>query len=109
MDAWDVSEWGVVSMYRNYRTLRQMGMSREILSEWAVTHNTSEAVSCAIHAIADGRRAADDIWGAPTPAELGHVRKAVEEYVAYRDFPGSSDDQYRWDSVRITCSLRSMP
>ena len=95
-------------MYRNYRTLGQMGMTPKNLREWAALHKTSEAVSCAIHAIADERRAPDDIWEAPTAAELGHVRRAVEEYVAYRDFPGSLDDEFLWDSSRITVSLRSM-
>lgn len=66
-------------MSRNYRT-------PNVAAEWAGSRETDMAVAVAIHAIADSARSAEEIWEAPTTAEVEHVTMAVEEYVRHGDF-----------------------
>jgi hypothetical protein len=66
-------------MNRNYTT-------PTVAAEWANSRETDMAVAVAIHAIADSKRSADEIWEAPTPAEWDHVQMAVDEYVRHGDF-----------------------
>lgn len=71
---------------------------------WAETRETHIAVATAIHAIADSRRSAEEIWESPTPAEEDHVKMAVQEYVANGDFQAEEDGKYQWGASALTVS-----
>ncbi|MDG3089182.1 hypothetical protein P7F88_25300 [Vibrio hannami] len=65
-------------MNRNYR--------HQTLHPNGLTARTDMVVAVAIHAIADGKRTAEQIWEAPTANEWDHVCMAVEEYIRHGDF-----------------------
>lgn len=79
-------------MNRNYRQRRDF----PDLEQWASSRETHEVVAVAIHAIADGSRSAQDIWAAPTQAEMDHVTMAVEEYLTHGDFERQDNGRYMW-------------
>jgi len=68
---------------------------------WAESHETHIAVATAIHAIADDRRSADEIWEAPTPAEVKRVKKMVADSVKAGTFPREPDGRYYWGEYMI--------
>jgi hypothetical protein len=69
---------------------------------WAETRETHPAVAMAIHAIAAGRRSPEAIWEAPTSAEWGNVRMALQEYIAHGDIEAEEDGHYAWGAATIT-------
>lgn len=83
-------------MSRNYRR-------PHVDSQWADCRHTHMAVATAIHAISDSKRSPDSIWESPTPAEIDHIKMAVEEYIRHGDFPAERDGRYPWgqESIRL--------
>ena len=70
-------------------------------AEWADKRSTHEAVAMAIHAIADNTRPADDIWEAPTPAEVEHVAMAIHSYIEAGIFDAEDDGEYLWGDETV--------
>lgn len=69
--------------------------------EWSNSRETHPAVAVAIHALADGKRSAEDIWEAPTAAEWDHVTMAIHQYVSHGDFPAEHDGRYSWGAEAV--------
>ena len=69
---------------------------------WCDGRETHPAVGAAIHAIADDKRSAEDIWESPTATEFDHVTMAVEEYLAHGDFEPTTTGRYMWGQEAIT-------
>ena len=63
---------------------------------WGSSRETHPAIVMAIYAIADSTRTPDQIWEAPTRAEMDHVVMAVESYIAAGIFDPNEDGQYCW-------------
>lgn len=62
---------------RRYTSARNMGLTAASdLEQWAASRGTAMPVAVAIHAISDPKegRTANDIWKAPSPAEVDQVR-----------------------------------
>ena len=78
--------------------------SPSVSPEWASSHATAMVVAVSIHAIADAKRSAQDIWAAPTPAEWQHVEMAIEEKIKHGDYP-HDEDGYSWGDEIIGASL----
>lgn len=81
-------------MASQYKTLRQIDLTREELKAWAGCRETSIEVALAIHAIADESRTPETIWADPTRGEWDNVLMAVENYVASGEF--EAEDRYHW-------------
>ena len=89
-------------MNRSYPSFREIrGTRNPAIEQWAQSRSTHLAVATAIHAIADSRRGANEIWDSPTPAEDDHVTMAVEEYLAHGDFDPEDDGRYRWGTSSV--------
>jgi hypothetical protein len=63
-----------------------VNFDHEALEQWATAHKAQLAVACAIHAIANSKRTAEDIWAAPTHEEWYGIADVVGEYVDNGDF-----------------------
>jgi hypothetical protein len=92
-------------MNRNYQTpakVRQRyGLFGSDIDHWADARKTNRAVAYAIFAIADSKRAPEEIWMSPTRAEFDAVTSAVEEYLIRGDLPRKPDDRYPWGAEKI--------
>lgn len=86
-----------------YKTINQLDITIEELKQWADSRETSEVVALAIHAIADNKRSADAIWEDPTPAEMDHVRMAVQNYIDSGDY--DAQDEYHWGEEPFTLEV----
>lgn len=71
---------------------------------WGDSRETHAAVAMAIHAISDRARSPQEIWEAPTPAEVDHVAMAVENYVNNGLFEAAQDGEYQWGVETIKVS-----
>ena len=77
-----------------YKTINQLDITQPELEQWAAKRETSEIVALAIHATAGAGRTPEVIWEEPTPAEVDHVKMAVENYVGCGEC--EAEDEYRW-------------
>jgi hypothetical protein len=88
-------------MSRNYNKPR-------VDPHWASSRETDMPVAVAIHAIADAERSPEAIWEAPTPAEMDHVKMAIQEYVDCGDY-ASDPKGYCWGQETIRCAYFDAP
>lgn len=75
------TETKVIKMNLNYKTIDNLDLSYDELTDWCSPKETSAVVGLAIHAISDKSRSPDEIWASPTEAEYDHVLMAVENYI----------------------------
>ncbi|WP_457798084.1 hypothetical protein [Methylocystis sp. S23] len=75
----------------------------DVDAAWRDNHQTCPAVASAIFAIADKSRTAEEIWAEPTPAEIDHIKMAIENYISCGDIEPSDDGRYEWgfDAIRL--------
>lgn len=88
-------------MSLQFKTIKDLEISQDELTEWANARETSEVVALAIHAIADASRTAQDIWENPTAAEFSTVVAAVHNYVNNGLY---GDEVFDWGEESFTLS-----
>jgi hypothetical protein len=86
-------------MNRNYPTYRQT--ARYNANDWADARQTHAVVAAAIHAIACAERDANEIWEAPTTAEMDNVIMCIAEWALHGDIEPEADGRYPWGTEII--------
>lgn len=73
-----------------------------VASDWATSRNTDMIVAVAIHAIADSKRSAEQIWEEPTAAEYDNVKMAIENYISCGVFDADENNRYCWGNETVS-------